>query len=77
MRAHPTRIGNTHELHAGRLAFTMQITEVPTKELRRTLVVTERELGSDAVEVRILRRELQRRIDGGKQAGIKPRGGQQ
>jgi hypothetical protein len=39
----------------------MKITEVPTTELQRITIATERAVGPDAPEVRAMRRELERR----------------
>jgi hypothetical protein len=39
----------------------MKIAEVPTTELRRIILATERAVGADAPEVRAMRRELERR----------------
>ena len=39
----------------------MKIQDIPTPELRHILRVTARDIGADSMEVRILRRELDRR----------------
>jgi hypothetical protein len=39
----------------------MKLTEVPTAELRRIVAATERVVGPNSAEVRVLKRELARR----------------
>lgn len=66
--AHPSRVRQQHGDGRNWYAHAMKIQEITTAELRRMLADTERLLGSRAVEVRLLRRELTRRDQGRQKA---------
>ena len=63
--ARPGRVHSQHKSAVSYRLLTMKITDVPTYELRRMLTETERTVGSNTTEVRILQRE---RSTGGRKA---------